>query len=179
MMPTGPLMIEHRLIERAITDIQLRLDGQSPGKAIDPAYVEVVVDFLQTYADECHHGKEEDILFRDLEWKTLEPELDASMHQLIADHEWARDTTRRLVAANVSLAAGNQASMVEVRRLLTDLASFYPGHIQREDESFFRSAMAYLTDNEQAVMLEAFAKFDASLIHEKYRRLVQDLETER
>jgi len=56
MMPMAPLMIERRLIERAITDIQLRLDGQSLGKAIDPAHVEVVVDFLQTCADGRHHG---------------------------------------------------------------------------------------------------------------------------
>lgn len=175
MMPIGPLMVEHRWIERVISDIQLRLGGQSPRKAIDPPYVERVVDFLGTYADRCHHGKEEDILFRDLSHKTLEPALGALMRQLIAAHEWARDTTRRLVAANASLAVGNNDSMQDVCRLLGDLASFYPKHIQLEDESFFRPTMAYLTTDDQAVMLEAFVKFDASLIHEKYRRLAQAL----
>lgn len=58
MMPIGPLMVEHRWIERVIADLQLRLGGQAPEKAIDPTYVEHVVDFLRTYADRCHHGKE-------------------------------------------------------------------------------------------------------------------------
>ncbi len=178
MMPIGPLMIEHRLIERVIADIQLRLGGQTPRKAIDPPYVDRVVDFLRTYADRCHHGKEEEILFRDLRQKTLEPGHRTLMFQLVEDHEWARGTTRRLVAANASLAAGNTDSHQEVRRLLRDLASFYPGHIQKEDRSFFRSSMAYLNDQEQEAMLREFAQFDASLIHEKYRHIVQELGTE-
>ena len=59
-------MIEHRLIERVIADVQTRLDGQAARRVVDTAYVDHVVDFLRTYADRCHHGKEEDILFRDL-----------------------------------------------------------------------------------------------------------------
>jgi hemerythrin-like domain-containing protein len=171
-------MIEHRWIERVIVDLQLRLGGQTPRKAIDPVYVERVVDFLRTYADRCHHGKEEDLLFRELEGKNLDPALAALMGQLVAEHEWARAATRRLVAANASLAAGNKDSMQDVRRLLGDLASFYPRHIQLEDEGFFRPIMAYLADDEQAAMLRKFAELDASLIHEKYRRMAQDLQAE-
>jgi hemerythrin-like domain-containing protein len=178
MMPIGPLMIEHRWIERVIADIKVRLGGQVALKAIDPAYVELVVDFLRTYADRCHHGKEEDILFRDLAQKNLEPSLKEMMDQFVADHEWARATTGRLMAANALLAAGRLASLEEVHRLLADLASFYPEHIEKEDKNFFRPAMAYLTTDEQEAMLREFAKFDSSLIHEKYRRVVQDLEAE-
>jgi hemerythrin-like domain-containing protein len=178
MMPIGPLMIEHRWIERVIANVQLRLDGRSPRKTIDPVYVERVVDFLRTYADRCHHGKEEDILFRDLGGKNLEPAIASTMRRLVTEHEWARTATRRLVAANASLAAGNRDSLQEVRLLLGDLASFYPGHIELEDNSFFRPAMDYFTGDERAAMLEAFAKFDASLIHEKYRRVAEDLQAE-
>jgi len=177
-MPIGPLMIEHRWIERVIADLQLRLGAHSPRKPIDPAYVERVVDFLRTYADRCHHGKEEDILFRDLEQKALEPGLVASMRELVSEHEWARATTRRLVSAHASSAAGNKDSMADVRRLLADLASFYPKHIEKEDKNFFRPVMACLSTDEQQAMLGEFARFDASLIHEKYRRLAQDLEAE-
>jgi hemerythrin-like domain-containing protein len=176
MMPIGPLMVEHRWIERLIADLDLRLSGRSGLKTIDARYVESVVDFLRAYADRCHHGKEEDILFRDLAAKGLEPGLAAMMRQLTAEHAWARATTTDLVAANTSLAEGNEGSLGEVRRLLGDLAAFYPRHIEKEDEQFFRPAMTYLTPEEQQAMLGAFAAFDASLIHEKYRGLVQDLE---
>jgi hemerythrin-like domain-containing protein len=29
-------------------------------------FIDTAVDFIRTYADRCHHGKEEDILFRNL-----------------------------------------------------------------------------------------------------------------
>ena len=60
MMPIGPLMVEHRWIERVIADLKRRLDGESSGRGLDSAYVERLVDFLRTYADRYHHDKEED-----------------------------------------------------------------------------------------------------------------------
>jgi hemerythrin-like domain-containing protein len=177
MMPIGPLMIEHRWIERVIAALETRLDRRRAEETIDPHFVEQVVDFLRTYADRCHHGKEEDILFRDLEKRDLEPALAATMAELVRDHEWARATTRRLVAANADAAGGDRAASSEVVRLLGDLASFYPAHIQKEDDRFFRQVMTYLTASEQAAMLDAFSRFDASLIHERYRRIAQELET--
>ena len=177
MMPIGPLMIEHRWIERVITDMRARLAGSSRS-GVDSQYVTRVVDFLRTYADRCHHGKEEDILFKVLAEKDLDPSLKQTMDRLVADHQWARATTGLLAAANASLEAGDQASREVVHRLLDALAAFYPEHIQLEDKAFFRSAMTYLQIDEQAAMLKTFTEFDASLIHEKYRRLVLELKAE-
>ena len=175
-MPAGPLIREHRLIEQFIGDLELRLSGTSARKVIEPAYVERTVDFLRNYADRCHHGKEEDILFRDLKAKAMEPEHKALTFQLIEEHEWARGITRRIAGASASLAAGNRDSLPEVRRLLRDLASFYPEHIRKEERMFFRHAMDYLSDGEKSAMLRQFTEFDASLVHERYRDLVRDLE---
>ena len=33
---------------------------------VDPVFIDTAVDFIHTYADRCHHGKEEDILFKAL-----------------------------------------------------------------------------------------------------------------
>ena len=176
-MPIGPLMVEHRWIERVISDLQRRLD-QYPRRTIDPPYVDRLVDFLRSYADRCHHGKEEDILFRDLGAKKLDPALAETMRQLVEEHTWARATTKQLVAANASLAAGDQTALDDGRRLLAELAAFYPEHIRKEDEDFFRPTMTYLTREEQDAMLEEFTAFDASLVHDRYRRIAEELERE-
>jgi len=177
-MPIGPLMIEHRWIERVIGGLQRRLDEPSSPRTFDALYVTRLVDFLRTYADRCHHGKEEDILFRDLSDKGLGTELREVMNQLTAEHEWARATTKQLVLANAALASGDETAHGDVGRLLSDLASFYPTHIQKEDDGFFRPAMTYLTPAEQDATLGEFIRFDASLIHEKYRRIAGELEFE-
>ncbi len=64
MLPIGPLMIEHRLIERMIKVMQEGLQRMKTERKADPLFIETAVDFIRTYADQCHHGKEEDILFR-------------------------------------------------------------------------------------------------------------------
>ena len=67
MQARGPLMIEHRLIERMLTNVKNLLVQVGQTQKIDPLLVDKAVDFIRTYADRTHHGKEEDILFRGLE----------------------------------------------------------------------------------------------------------------
>jgi len=64
-------MIEHRLIERMIRIINDRSEVMMEQKHVDPVFIDVVVDFLKIYANRCHRGKEENILFRDLAKKKL------------------------------------------------------------------------------------------------------------
>lgn len=69
MMPVGPLMIEHRLIERMIEVIRKKIKIMRTEQAADTQFIEDAVEFIRIYADRCHHGKEEDILFRELDKK--------------------------------------------------------------------------------------------------------------
>jgi len=78
MQPIGPLMIEHRLIERMIGLMSQELERIRNNIAVDPefafvdpVFIDTAVDFLRIYADRCHHGKEEDILFAELAAKDL------------------------------------------------------------------------------------------------------------
>ena len=71
MLPIGPLMIEHRLIEKMLALIQRAIDRGEQQNRINPEFIDLAVDFIRMYADRCHHGKEEDILFRDLTKKPL------------------------------------------------------------------------------------------------------------
>ena len=81
MQPIGPLMIEHRLIERMFTLMQREWQRITENMAVDPefhfvdpVFIDTAVDFIRTYADRCHHGKEEEILFAALQKKELAPE---------------------------------------------------------------------------------------------------------
>lgn len=173
----GALMTEHRLIERMIRDVRGQLDQFEASGTLDPEYVYTSVDFVRTYADRCHHGKEEDILFRELASRPMSAEHADAMNALIADHAWARGTTKALVVATDRYAAGESAAAAEARRLMRALADFYPGHIEREDHGFFKPAMEYFTHDEKETMAEEFREFDRLLIHEKYQQLADALET--
>jgi hemerythrin-like domain-containing protein len=176
MLPIGPLMIEHRLIERLIADIDRRLSRVSGAGAVDPAYVDTCIDFIRTYADHCHHGKEEEILFRDLARKPLSPDLAALMDELVADHAVAREITGRLAEANARYAQGDAQARTQVVAALRELTVLYPLHIEKEDKRFFKPSMTYFSPVELEDMLRQFQDFDRRLIHDKYRQTIQDLE---
>ena len=80
MMPAGPLMKEHRVIERMIELLRKEAERIAEAREVDPTFIDTAVDFIRTYADRTHHGKEEDILFRELAKKDL-----SGRHQRVMD----------------------------------------------------------------------------------------------
>jgi len=176
MQARGPLMIEHRLIEQMLKMIGLTLERVRQTHSIDPYLVDTAVDFIRVYADRTHHGKEEDILFRDLRKKDLSSEDRKLMEELIEDHIFSRATTKTLVEANLRYRGGDQTALGEVTARLKQLVDFYPGHIKKEDEVFFPASRAYFSDEEDQIMLGEFWEFDRRMIHEKYRAVVKELE---
>jgi hemerythrin-like domain-containing protein len=175
MLPIGPLMIEHRLIERMVklmgTAFQ-EMDRKEPANG----FLEEAIDFMRTYADRCHHGKEEDILFRDLDRKALSPEHKKVIEELVQEHTWARKTVGRLVSAKDRFSGGEKDELKEIQKDLKELVEFYPSHIEKEDKHFFLPCMSYFTPKEKDEMLQEFWTFDKNLIHEKYKKMVEQFE---
>ncbi len=175
MQARGPLMIEHRLIERMLAIIQDALAEARKTKKIDPVFVDTAVDFVQTYADRTHHGKEEDILFLALKTKGLSEPDQRVMEELIEDHLFGRITTKALVEANARYRNGDSSALEEIVRCLHTLVDFYPKHIEKEDTVFFPASRAYFSEAEDQAMLDEFWAFDRKMIHEKYKAVVDEL----
>jgi hemerythrin-like domain-containing protein len=169
-------MHEHRVIERMITVLDRELNAiRTQGRA-HPRTIDTATDFIRTYADRCHHGKEEDILFQRLEAKPLTNELAVAMTDLIRDHVHGREVTRGLVSANERYANGDESALPEIEAALAELIAFYPVHIEKEDHGFFKPCLEYFTDEEKAQMLSDFDEFDRRLVHERYLAVVEQLE---
>ncbi|MGE0084381.1 MAG: hemerythrin domain-containing protein [Desulfococcaceae bacterium] len=172
MMPIGPLMIEHRLIEKMIEILRIEVDRIAYSKTTDPVLLDSAVDFIRTYADRTHHGKEEEILFRDLAIKDLSSEDRKLMDELINEHISTRQTVSDLVSAKERYLKGDAGALETIAEQLKVLIDLYPVHIEKEDNVFFRSSMKYFTRSEQDAMLEEMQAFDRMMIHEKYKALV-------
>jgi len=174
----APLMIEHRLIERMIYVIDRKLKLVELTKEIDSLFVDLAVDFIRTYADRTHHGKEEDILFRTLGNKNLSNIDRQVMNELIEEHALGRKITKALADANLQYRNDNDSALAAVTAQLHTLIEFYPKHIEKEDKIFFPASRAYMTDEEDQAMLAEFMDFDRKMIHEKYNAVVRSLEQE-
>lgn len=175
MKPRGPLMAEHRVIEAMIAVIEERIVGMRKTGDVDPVFLDTVVDFVRTYADRTHHGKEEDILFAALAKKDMPAHDRKVMDELTEEHKHGRALVGRIVEAGRAWQAGDKAGAAELADLLSELADFYPRHIKKEDADFFPSTEKLFSEGELNAMLHAFAVFDADMIHEKYRKTAEKL----
>ncbi len=176
MQARGPLMIEHRLIERMLAVVRRVLAEIDAAHRVDPHFVDTAVDFIRVYADRTHHGKEEDILFRKLAAKPLSAEDRRVMEELIEEHRFARRITKELVAANNDYRHDKMEALADIAAALRTLTEFYPRHIEKEDRIFFPAARGYCTEAEDQALLAEFWEFDRKMIHEKYAVLVTELE---
>ena len=105
----GLLMIEHRLIEQIIKALQTELFHLSQDNIAHPTFIYSAVDFFRTYADQFHHGKEEDILFEELSKKNLDPEHKRIMEELEEEHKYARQTVGQLIKATSEWVEGRNS----------------------------------------------------------------------
>jgi hemerythrin-like domain-containing protein len=130
MQARGPLMVEHRLIARMLSVIKDALVQIESSHRVDPVFVDTAVDFIRIYADRTHHGKEEEILFRDLDKRPLSAEDRRVMNELIEDHVFGRKITKALVDANSRYRNGDEIALAEIAEKLQTLVEFYPKHIE-------------------------------------------------
>ena len=176
MMPVAPLMIEHRLIERMIRVIGVELIRIEETGKVNPEFVDVAVDFIKTYTDSCHHGKEEHILFRDLKMKPLTGELERILYELIEEHRKGREVVAQLLEAKEQYLQGEREAVSRIIGCLRFLVEFYPKHIEKEDRHFFLPCMGFFTMEEKDAMLKEEMDFDRNFVHVKYKAVVESAE---
>ena len=172
MLPIGPLMIEHRQIERMIRAMKILLDDLRSRRKADSAKIDTFVQFIKMYADRCHHGKEEDILFRELAKKKMRPEHRKILEELVEEHKLGRRLTAALAEANRRHRKGEADALAAVAESLGSLLAFYPGHIEKEDKGFFIPIMDYFSPEEREAMIREGHELDSRLFHLEYEDLL-------
>jgi hemerythrin-like domain-containing protein len=177
MSPIGLLFAEHRLIEKFISVIIVQSDRIQQDKLADIEFVDNCIDFIKTYADMCHHGKEETILFRDLKTKEISGKHSKILAEIITEHNVVRELTVKLVAVRNSYfnsvnEAEKQIYAFEIYENLKQLVGLYPEHIKKEENELFPECMNYFTDAEKTKILDEFLEFDRELIHKKYKEML-------
>lgn len=172
-------MIEHRLIDRMLSLMRDEIDRIGRFQFVDTAFLESAVYFTREYADNCHHGKEEQIYFKALESRPLTAELRKTMSDLIQEHAFVRKTVDDIEHAKESYQRGEKNGLADVIAALNIITIFYPQHEEKEEKHFFYPSMEYFSKEEKDRMLRDFEAFDSRLFHKENRRLIEQLEKRR
>jgi hemerythrin-like domain-containing protein/rubredoxin len=175
LKPIGPLMWEHRLIERIVPVLEEGVNRMKRTREADPRFIVQLADFFRSCVDKTHHGKEEIILFDALDSKMIDKSHSVMVKELKEEHEYARATASRLMEGREMWINGDEGALDNIIAAFKALAELYPAHIEKEDRRFFHPVMRYFSHEEQDRMLESFNRYDRARLYENYKVLVEEL----
>jgi len=97
------------------------------------------VTFIRLFADACHHGKEEDLLFPELEKAGL-PHDQGPIAVMLHEHQQGRLFARHMAGALDGARAGDPQARATLRNAATGYVNLIRGHISKEDHVLFAMA---------------------------------------
>ena len=97
------------------------------------------VTFIRLFADACHHGKEEDLLFPELE-KAGMPRNQGPIAVMLHEHQQGRALARHMADALEGARAGDAQSQATLRNAATGYVNLIRNHIHKEDHILFHMA---------------------------------------
>ncbi len=137
--PTRILRDQHRNILK-IADVLEEVLGNEPEPgAFDYDALSECVAFIRLYADALHHGKEEDLLFPEMERRGM-PRDAGPIAVMLQEHEQGRAFARAMADAIPDARGGDEHAR---RRLLNaglGYVQLIRGHILKEDNILFNMA---------------------------------------
>jgi hemerythrin-like domain-containing protein len=137
------------------------------------------LDFFRHFADQCHHFKEEKVLFPALEEHGI-PCDGGPIGMMLTEHEEGRSYVRSMLAAISLVEAKNEAAKDSLLSSAQAYCRLLREHIQKEDEILFRMADEVIPAEEQKNLLGAFARHETEEMgmgaHDKYLKIAHELE---
>ena len=178
---TAELRQEHEAILRmlgVLDEAAFRLDQ---GKPLSPQSLEGLAEFFSLFADRCHHGKEEEILFPTLEAKGV-PRLGGPVGIMLHEHEAGRALVSEMNESARAYRENAPGAGQRFARAAHAYDALLRDHIFKENNVLFAMAESLLTEAEQEALAERFAGIEkekmGSGTHERLHALMRRLEIE-
>jgi len=137
--PTAVLRDEHQLILEVVDKLDRLLTDDTAGTPLDYSIVDQCITFFRLFADACHHGKEEDLLFPELENAGL-PHDSGPIAVMLYEHEQGRAFVRSMAAAFEEARDGDAGAQAELRSAAGGFIDLIVAHIGKENNVLFNMA---------------------------------------
>ena len=154
--PVDILMAEHRVIERVLRALELRMQDLDQ-RPFPYEFVMQALDFFRNFADGCHHAKEEELLFPLLEQRGI-PREHGPVGCMLREHVQGRKCLAE-IRANVDAARdGSADASAAVRAAALDYVGLLRQHIDKEDNILFQMAIRALSPEDERQLAERFVE---------------------
>jgi hemerythrin-like domain-containing protein len=178
MHATEVLSHEHRIIEQVLDCLDRLVKVNDIKQQCDWNTASKILDFLRTFADRCHHGKEEEKLFPMLVARGLSSTMGPTV-VMRDEHQQGRRLMTAMSNAITLGFRGDRSAQWQFAKAAKEYINLLRTHIQKEDHCLFPMAEQLLSETDQAELLSQFDAAenqpDMHGEHEKYLQLADDL----
>lgn len=178
MVATEALKKDHRLIEKMLDILQKtakKLDqgGDAPAEALKNVSV-----FIKTFADNYHHGKEEELLFKAMEEKGF-PREGGPIGVMLIEHDEGRGYSHALAEGIEKYSAGDNSAKKAIAENARNYSDLLSQHIPKEDGILYMMADNIFSESFQEELLKKFDVVEKEKLGDggwqKYADLVDQL----
>lgn len=135
---TSRLREEHRHILGVADALAVLVAAADDGRWDVDAFADCVT-FIRLFADACHHGKEEDLLFPELEAAGM-PREQGPIAVMLHEHRQGRALAQHMAGALDAARAGDETARAALRNGAIAYVDLIRAHIQKEDNILFAMA---------------------------------------
>jgi len=179
MTPTEELKEEHQgilLMLKILDKVCVKLESK---EKVDPDHLERIVEFFRVFADKCHHGKEEDLLFPEME-KSGVPKERGPIGVMLIEHDQGRAFVKGMGEAATRYKKGESTGLAEFTKNARDYIALLTQHINKENNILFPMGDRAISREKQGELVEAFETLEREKIgagtHEKFHQLLHHLQ---
>jgi hemerythrin-like domain-containing protein len=178
MKPTEVLVTEHKAVLVALQILEKVGISLAAGTVNAPEHLDQLIDFFRGFVDKCHHGKEEDVLFPELEKRGI-PREGGPIGVMLAEHDIGRQHVREMASGLARLQQGDGDAVRGIRENVSGYRDMLRGHIDKEDNILYPIADRLLSGTEAAKMIERFEEIERDRVgvgkHEAYHDMLHRL----
>lgn len=176
-MSTVSLRKDHDLIEKVLKSMWATIPILKSGNKIPEPILNQVIDFTKNFTDVCHHGKEENSLFPELEKKGM-PRNAGPIAVMLMEHDVTRKLANRMESSSKTYLSSGYAT-----QLITDMQEYINHvvqHLWKENNRLFEMAeMALRNDvdymNKSLGDVENSKLKEIGKTREQYEKFAEDL----
>ena len=151
------------------------------GEPLEPRILDGLLEFFQLFADRCHHGKEEELLFPKLAAKGM-PSRMGPIGVMLMEHDEGRSLIRQMKEAASEYQQGRPEAGTRWAQAARAYVYLLREHILKENNILFVMAERMLTDQEQEELSAAFEKVEEEKMgpgtHQRLHALMEQLKAE-
>ncbi len=160
------ILEEHKVILETVDSLKRYSAYVEKGGAPQTALFGDILDIIVNFADRCHHGKEEKVLFPLIRNKPTKEK--AMVDLLVLEHQQARGFVQ-------GMKSGDHDGML---RAAHNYSSLLIAHIARENP-YFRECDGFCNSDERKSLFEGFERVENEVMgpgkHEYYHKKAEDV----